>query len=171
MTCNGLDEGLNEKIKPYINEYQTWMTNLCYILCKNKCDAEDIYQETWVKVIGNFDRYDQSKEFKAWAGRICVNCFKDMCRRKKRNVEFSTEQEKTDFLESIPDISDAEKQDYSELYEALERLKPVERIAVSLFYFEDMSGQTAAAVMGKTYGGFRVLLSRALKKLRKELEK
>ncbi len=171
MVCEDAQKSTEQSIKTYIENHQKWLSDLCYVLCKNKCDAEDIYQETWVKIIGNFDRFDGRKEFRPWAAKICVNCFKDMCRKRRRNAEFPSEEEKQSFLESVPGINEDEKQDYSKLYEAVSRLKPNERIAISLFYFQDMSGQTAAKIMGKSYGSFRVLISRVLKKLRKELEK
>ena len=171
LVCGDVEKSTEQKIKQYIDEYGKWLSNLCYVLCKNKCDAEDVYQETWVKIISNFYRFDKKRDFRPWATKICVNCFKDLCRKRKRSADFSSDEEKQRFLASIPSITEEDKQDYSKLYEALERLNTNERIAISLFYFHDISGETAAKIMGKSYGSFRLLISRTLKKLRKELEK
>ena len=157
-------------VERYIENYGPFISKLCFSLCKNVHDAEDIYQETWIKIIRSLDTYDTSRPFDIWASKICVNCFLDMCRRNKSEAHFESEDHMERLINSGR-IDQSEAEDYSKLYEAISRLTPQERVAISLFYFDDYDGKQAAQIMGKTHAHFRIIIMRARNKLRKELEK
>jgi DNA-directed RNA polymerase specialized sigma24 family protein len=52
----------------------------------------------------------------------------------------------------------------------METLTAEERAAISLFYFDDYDGRTAAEMLGKTYSHFRIILYRARNKLKGALQ-
>lgn len=52
-------------IDPYIQQYGRRLYGLCRHLCANVLDADDLYQETWMKAVKNFARYDPAKPFDA----------------------------------------------------------------------------------------------------------
>ncbi len=160
----------NKAIEHYIESYGAVISRLCFALCKNTHDADDVYQETWMKIIRSIDTYDASRPFDIWASKICVNCFLDMCRKDKNEAHFESE-EHMERLVNSGRISSEDTEDYHKLYEAIGKLKPEERAAISLFYFDDYDGKQAAQMMGKTYSHFRIILMRARNKLRKELER
>lgn len=57
-------------------------------LCRNQHTAEDLYQETWSKIIRSRDRYRPTAKFTTFLYRVAHNCFIDNIRRNKRhNVE------------------------------------------------------------------------------------
>lgn len=169
MSMRLTEEQFMRRVTEWVNTYGKRIFGLCFTLCKNSHDADDLYQETWVKIIKSLDRYDEKRSFDSWAFKICVNSFRDMCRKRRKNAEVVGETEMQSFLESVPDIEETEKEGYSNLYMAIKHLKTNEQIAISLFYFKDMSGEDAAKSMGMSYNNFRVIVSRALKKLRKEM--
>ncbi len=160
----------NSAVERYIESYGMMLSRLCFSLCKNYHDADDLYQETWIKIIRALDTYDTLRPFDIWASKICVNCFLDMCRKKPKEAYFECE-EHMERLVNSNRINPTEEQDYSRLYEAIGRLSSDERVAVTLFYFDDYDGKQAAQIMGKTYTHFRIILMRARNKLRKELER
>lgn len=169
--CNQkADDSTQKVIESYIETYGALISKLCFSLCKNTYDADDVYQETWIKIIKSIDTYDTSRPFDIWASKVCVNCFLDMCRKNKSETHFESEEHMERLINSQR-VDRAEQGDYSKLYNAFGCLTLQERVAISLFYFDDYDGKQAAQIMGKAYAHFRIILMRARNKLRKELEK
>ena len=141
---------------------------LCLSLCRNPDHAQDLYQETWLRVIQKLDQYDHRLEFEGWLTRVCVNLYRDQLRKKKRSRifdSFSTREEKDALLESIPA---KEKEDHRDLHQAVGRLPDKLRITVLLYYFRDLDIQSTAAALGVPSGTVKSRLQKA-KKLLKEM--
>lgn len=49
--------------------------------------ADEVFEETWLKVIDNMSKYRDDGKFSAWLFRIARNVFYDKCRRKKTYTE------------------------------------------------------------------------------------
>ena len=85
-------------INQYIHQYGKRLYGLCLTLCANSFDAEDLYQETWLKVVKNISRYDPSQSFEPWLTQICVNTYRNTLRRMMRSPifnSFASEEEKS----------------------------------------------------------------------------
>ena len=156
-------------IDQYIRQYGKRLYGLCLTLCANSFDADDLYQDTWLKAVKNISQYDESREFEPWLTRICVNTYRNRLRRIMKSPifdAFSSEEEKTAVMENI---ATPESEDYSRLHEAIDRLPEKLRIAVILFYFRDMDvGQTAQA-LNIPPGTVKSRLSKARKLLKEVL--
>ena len=156
-------------IDQYIRQYGKRLYGLCLTLCANSFDADDLYQDTWLKAVQNISQYDESREFEPWLTRICVNTYRNRLRRIMKSPvfdAFSSEEEKTAVMENI---AAPETEDYSRLHEAIDRLPEKLRIAVILFYFRDMDvGQTAQA-LNIPPGTVKSRLSKARKLLKEVL--
>ena len=151
-----------------IEKYGKRLYGLCLSLCRNPDHAQDLYQETWLRVIQKLDQYDNRLEFEGWLTRICVNLYRDQLRKKNRNRifdGFSTREEKDALLESIPA---KEKEDHRDLHQAVGRLPDKLRITVLLYYFRDLDIQSTAAALGIPPGTVKSRLHKA-KKLLKEV--
>jgi len=99
----------------YIEKYGKRLYGLCRTLCTNKDDAEDLYQETWLKVHRKLHQYNQELEFQRWLTKICVNTYKDQYRKKKISIifdYFSSQEEKDLILNSA---QEEKKEDFSDL--------------------------------------------------------
>ena len=156
-------------IDQYIRQYGKRLYGLCLTLCANSFDADDLYQDTWLKVVKNISQYDESRKFEPWLTRICVNTYRNRLRRIMKSPvfdAFATEDEKTAAMESI---AAPEAEDYSQLHEAINRLPEKLRITVILFYFQDMDvGQTSQA-LNIPPGTVKSRLSKARKLLKEVL--
>ena len=155
-------------IDSYIRQYGRRLFGLCMTLCGDSFEAEDLYQETWLKVVKNISRYDPAKEFEPWLTKICVNTYRNTLRRIARSpmLHFRDTREKEELLHSVPA---PEKKDYELLYEAVRNLPEKLRLTVILFYFEDMDIQSAANVLGIPPGTVKSRLNRARNVLREVL--
>lgn len=157
-------------INQYILKHGKRLYGLCITLCADSFDADDLYQETWLKVLKKYEQYDPSKPFEAWLTRICVNTYRDFLRRKKKNPvfeNFASNEEKTAALENVHEI---EKKDFSDLHNAINSLPEKLRITVILYYFHDLNQAQTAIALGVPQGTVKSRLSKAKKLLREELE-
>lgn len=155
-------------INQYIQQYGKRLYGLCLTLCANKIEADDLYQDTWLQVIKNFSRYDPSREFEPWLTKICVNLYRNALRRLTRSpfVSFRSNEEKDFLLNSIPA---PEKKDYRPLYEAIDHLPEKYRLAVILYYFDDMDICKTAQILGIPSGTVKSRLAKSRKLLKEAL--
>ena len=148
-------------INQYIRQYGKRLYGLCLTLCANTFDADDLYQDTWIKVVKNIDSYDPSKEFEPWLTRICVNTYRNGLRRLLKSPifnGFASDEEKQAVMDSV---KSPEATDYSYLHEAIDKLPDKLRTTVILFYFEDMDVASVAGVLSIPEGTVKSRLNKA----------
>lgn len=142
-------------------------------LTQSQADAEDIAQETFVRLHENFDKLSQEESLKPWLFKVCTN----LCRnhaKKKSSLSFSqleSDDEDSSFVESIAseEQTTAEKMDIEvsqkEVRAALELLPPQYQAVISLYYFEHLSYEEIASTLSVPVNTVRTHLSRAKSKL------
>jgi len=69
-----------QELIPLIGKYSKDLYSFAYRLTLNKYDADDLFQQTWLKAVNSFGVYKE-KNFKAWLYQICSNQFKDNYRK------------------------------------------------------------------------------------------
>lgn len=120
---------------------------------KNQDDAEDMYQDAFLKAINNIERFDETKDFGPWLNTIIANTCKNFL-VKKRAVNFSDmsdeENEFVDTLdskdkESMPEVSYDRKEFMGIMDSIIDELPQAQREAVALFYYKEMSVKEIAA--------------------------
>lgn len=65
------------------NEYKGSVYGLACYLTRNKNEAEDLFQETWLRVTENIHKISRAKDVKAWIFTIAVNLYRDDLRKKR----------------------------------------------------------------------------------------
>lgn len=94
-------------------------------LCRNQHTAEDLYQETWSKIIRSRSRYRPTAKFTTFLFRVAHNSFIDHIRRNKRHSAVS---------ESDPDTTAAPGDEPAVL---VEKSKARERLEAALLILPD----------------------------------
>lgn len=126
----------------------------------NEEDALDIVQEAAYKAIFHAEKLKQPDYADTWVCRIVMNEAVAFLRKnQKSSVEFET-----------CDTGKEETYEDIDLIEAIEALSQNERAVVQLRYFEDMSLQQVAQIVGENLSTVKSRLYRALAKLRVSLE-
>ena len=152
----------------HIRKYGKRLYGLCMTLCADKHEADDLYQDTWVKVLKRFDTYDPSRDFEPWLTRLCVNTYRDRLRRLSRSpfLNFSSNETKEAFLltATAPEV-----EDYSDLYAAIDQLPEKLRLTIILFYFQDMDIEKTALTLGIPTGTVKSRLHKARIQLKEVL--
>ncbi|PIT94034.1 hypothetical protein COU00_01055 [Candidatus Falkowbacteria bacterium CG10_big_fil_rev_8_21_14_0_10_43_11] len=81
-------KGNNEALKTLVARHLSAIYRLAFRYAQNSDDAEDIAQETFVKVWRHLKKFDQTKKFKSWLYQIAKNTGLDWL-KKKRAISFS----------------------------------------------------------------------------------
>ncbi|MDO5123149.1 MAG: sigma-70 family RNA polymerase sigma factor [Eubacteriales bacterium] len=157
-------------ISSYINAYGKDLSRLCFSLCKNRPDAEDLYQITWEKVLRGIQKYDTSKPFDKWLWTICINAHKDMMKNpfRKRVIPLESEEELEARFRSLPQKF-GDLDEYIALHNAVNRLPVSKRQAVALYYFKDLSVSEVSEILGVPEGTVKSRLQSARDFIREEL--
>jgi RNA polymerase sigma-70 factor (ECF subfamily) len=153
---------------------------MLFMLLRNESDAEDVAQETFIKVYRNLHSFRGESRFSTWVLSIARNEGLALMRKRSTRPEEPLEPV---LDESSGDFTPALLTDWREVpLEALERkelgqslcqailnLPPIYREVVQLRDVEELDVQETAGVLGITGGAVKVRLHRARTMLQKEL--
>lgn len=135
--------------------YYPMIYSFAYRLCFDKGDAQDVAQETFVKVARSLGNFRRQSSFKHWLYRIALNASHDRNRSQSRRTKMTEE-----YLvgEEMPERAP----DHTEVHAALAELPEDLRQAVTLVFFEDMNHAQAARVMGcaETTVSWRIFMAK-----------
>lgn len=154
-----------------INFYSADLTGLCISLCGNISDAEDLFQDTWLKAMKYYKKYDSSKPFEKWLFAICVNTYKDKLKLfyNKRKINFTSDEEKNAFLNSVPDKKAENEKLYLELHLAVSALPKKLKVVLVLYYFKDYSIKEISEILNIPDGTVKSRLKKAKTELKRGL--
>ncbi len=145
---------------------------LAYRLSGNAHDAEDITQETFIRVFRSLASF-QPGSFEGWLHRITTNVFLDMVRRRQR-IRMEALPEETDRIagrEPSPEQAFSDAHLDPDLQAALDDLLPEFRAAVVLCDVEWLTYEEIGATLGVKLGTVRSRIHRGRLALRAGLER
>ena len=164
-------EGAMPTWSELVQEHADSVYRLAYRLSGNQHDAEDLTQETFMRVFRNLKHY-QPGTFEGWLHRITTNLFLDMVRRRaKIRMEALPED-----YERVPgtDMTPEEAYNVANLDPALQRaldgLAPDFRVAVVLCDVVGMTYEEIGETLGVKMGTVRSRIHRGRAQLRESLE-
>ena len=165
-----IDVGIFKEI--YETYYKRVYNYISYRI-NNHNDTEDLVSQVFERIIQSMYTYDPKRSvFDAWLLGIARNTVTDYFRKQKRNFNISLD----NVIHLISGNSQPEEvividENNVSLVKALAKLSDKERNIVALKFAAELRNTDIAAVMGISNSNVGVILSRSLKKLRKELEK
>ena len=162
-------------IEKYIEEYGKDVYSFCMYLTKNRFDADDLYQQTFL-VAYEKGSIDSDKNPKSYLITIAVNIWnnqirKTMWRRKKADIIQYDE----DALERIEDKDRSieeeliYKEEKNRIRKIVDTLPDKMRIVILMFYMEDMSIEDIAAALKIPAGTVKSRLFKAKKILKEKM--
>lgn len=163
LAVEGSKQAFGELYTHYLDE----IFRFVYFKVGRVLTAEDITEDAFIKAWEHLPRiYKRDgtvKNFRALLYRIANNLVIDYY-RKKKPVENINEEKPSQ--SSKPETIAIESQEVEQIGQALRKLKPVEQQIIILRLINDLPHKEAASIMNITENHARVLLHRALKKLR-----
>src|SRR3954451_2118257 len=153
-----------------MSDYSGWVESAwprlfrtAYALTGDRHLAEELLQETLVKLFVAWSRASRADAPDAYARRVMVNLSTSRWRARRRRPEvLAADAGHGSFVRGF----EGELAESDALWQAIRRLPPRQRAVVVLRYYEDLSEQQIAAVMGVAPGTVKSLSSAAMSKLR-----
>ena len=146
-----------------VGKYRANVYRLALCYTKNKADAEDVTQDTFLKLYEKQPDFTFDEEVKAWLLRIAANRCKDLLKSHWYN-----------FSEPLDDEMQAPGSDIdegSELLTALSKLAAKTRTVLYMYYYEEYSVKEIAELIGDTETAVTSQLWRGRKRLKELLKK
>jgi RNA polymerase sigma-70 factor (sigma-E family) len=153
---------------PTFEEYAgvAWpsLYRFAYLLTGNHADAEDIAQQTLEKAYRSWSRVEKSDSPAAYLRRILTNTYLSNRRPKKRRLELLTDEPP----ETRQPLA-AGSEERMAVWPHVKSLPPRQRAVIVLRYYEDLSEQEIADVLGCSRGNVKSTAHHALRSLRATL--
>jgi RNA polymerase sigma-70 factor (ECF subfamily) len=162
---NGDIDSLTELIPIYQNRLYRYLVRLV----SDPTVADDLFQETWLRVSNNIRRYDPNRSFDHWLFSIAHNLAIDHLRRwKPEALVEATAPDRNTFAAALDRLLDSERG--AALSNAITELPAVYREVIALRFEEDMKLDEIARVTGAPLPTVKTRLQRALQNLRKRFQ-
>ena len=151
---------------------------LGYRMLGNAQEAEDIVQETFMRVFANFERYDSNHKFSTWIYRIGTNLCIDRLRKRKSVYSLDAETsngEGTDGYSMLASKGDSPEElamlseTRIHIRQAIEELPEKYKTVVVLRYFHDLSLQEISHILDKPVTTIKTRVHRGREYLRRKL--
>lgn len=162
-----------------VDTYKTELYNLCFRLTFNKHDADDLFQQTWVKATKSAAKF-KNKAFKAWLFRICVNQYKDNYRKTTRRKKVLKDDFKTtsakDYVLMISNSTESVEEQverkhlHALLISNIDKLPERQKVPIVLFYYQRMKYSQIANVLNLPEGTVKSRINSAKSKLKAVME-
>ena len=141
-----------------IRRYSDMVYRLAFARTGNRSDAEDLYQEVFLRYLTKAPAFTSEDHRKAWLLRVAVNC--------ANRFHTAPWRKRTEPLSEALSVPAPEGED---LWEELRRLPERDRTVLHLYYYEDMTTEEIAQMLDRNPATVRSQLLRARAKLKKLL--
>ena len=168
--------GDSDAFRLLVEQHSRPVFRVAYRMTGNEHDADDVVQETFLRVYRQLDRFQERANFGTWLHRIAINCALDLLRSRGRIDRHyggdPEEAEMTGAASTDPQqdrlLVGAELRD--QVAAAMERLSGNERTAFVLRHFEGMPVEEIGKTLGIQVNAAKHTIFRAVRKLRESLE-
>lgn len=176
-------KGSERAYRELLGRYQRPLFSHIYRMVRDREQAEDLAQETFIRVFNHIDRYDPQYKFSSWIFKIATNLTIDSIRRreiKTVSIDGSRYATTPDEIEASTITVESRDENPEELLlarelggeieEAIGRLRPEYRTAILLRHIDGREYQEIAEIMAVPLGTVKTYIHRGRNELRGYLE-
>ena len=157
-----------DAVRPLMERYQRPLGALLQRALRRTPDVEDVFQETWIRVVRSAHRYDPEQRFSSWLFAIAWNLVKDRWRRTAPDADVD--------LAALaspgrsPEEHAVEADRAERVRDMVARLPERLAQAILLRYFEELSEKEMAARLGIPIGTVKSRIHHGLRMMRESDE-
>jgi RNA polymerase sigma-70 factor (ECF subfamily) len=174
-----LRRGDLDALSALLARYQNRLYRYLLRMVRQPAEAEDLFQQTWLRVAEKIHNYDQSRNFEAWLFTLARNLAIDHLRRLRpesldepANNDASGESAAARLVSHETPALDRvlARERSSRLADAMEMLPVIQREVLTLRFEEEMKLEEIAEILGAPLSTVKTRLRRGLEHLRGNLE-
>lgn len=160
-------DGSERAFREILSRYREKILAICLRMMRNRTEAEEAAQDSFVKIYLNLDRFDQTRDFGAWAAGIALNECRDCLRKRARSKKIFSELGDSDPAgsQAMADDNLERKLKMEAVENAIEKLPDKLREAIILRAYGDYSYEEIAKIMKIRVGTVMSRLYRAREQL------
>lgn len=174
--------GNEQAFEELLRRYETQVVTFCYAFMRNRDSAEDLAQETFLRVYRNAARYQPVAKFTTWlykiAANLCINELKKGQLRSSRSLDepAGSDPDGTRIIERLANkgdapLTEAEKHEAQGLIErAISHLPDDQRTTLVMVEYHHMQYHEIADILGVTVSAIKMRVKRARETLRETLK-
>ena len=164
----GCKKGNRKAQEALYTQYSGKVMGICLRYAKRREEAEDVFQEAFVKIFKNLHKLKANQALSAWIRRLAVNLAIDNYRKNKKHYGHLT----TEFCQESGDSDLTVLQSISnqELLQVINHLPQGYKMVFNLYVIEGYNHREIAEKMGISEGTSKSQLSRARKMLQQQLK-
>lgn len=149
------------------DQYYLKIFDYCYLHIGNRAASEDLASDVFLEALRGIERYRyRGISISSWLYRIAHNVTVDYLRRNARRPTVSLGEETENPRLQTPDEADSSVL-WLDVHQALQQLTGDQQQVVLLRFFQGLSHEETATIMGRRPGAVRVLQNRAISALRR----
>lgn len=161
-------EGETSAFSTLVDQYKDLVFSLALRMMKNKEEAEEVAQDSFIKVYKSLSKFKGDSKFSTWIYRVAYNTCLDRLKKNQRQQQTVTIDEYTEHqVKSLDNAYDQLEKKERELaiQNCLKLLPSEDSFLISLYYYEEQSLEEISKVIGLKPNNVKVKLFRARKKL------
>ncbi len=140
-----------------VNKFFQTVASVCVLHINNHADAQDCFQNTFVKLFEKSPDFNDEGHLKAWLIRVAINECNNVRRKNSRVIQFNEKTIKNSY----------KSDDENDVSWALVQLDEKYRDVLYLRYCEQYNANEIALIIGKSPGAVRTMIKRGKEKLKK----
>lgn len=170
LLVNSFQEGNERAFNDLVSRYRKRIFDMILKMVRNREDAKDLTQETFVKAYLGLKNFKKESSFFTWITRIAINLCINFRKRERFRSFVSFFDLKKPLLAEEPSPRDGRKDELSQAIDAaVLSLPPKQRTVFVLRYYQRLPFEKIAEILGKSEGGTKANYFQAINKLKQSL--
>lgn len=165
---NAISNGDTVAYAQLVNRYKDLVYTLALRMLKHKEEAEEVAQDTFIKVFKSLDKFKGDAKFSTWIYRVAYNTCLDRIKKNKKHFnDIAIDEITFNKLDTIDNALDnlIKVEKHQLLKKCINKLPEESSAIITLFYFEELSLDEISKIINVEANTVKVKLFRARKKL------
>jgi RNA polymerase sigma factor (sigma-70 family) len=171
---NLITQGDSNAFAVLVNRYKDMIFTLALKMVKNREEAEEVAQDTFIKIYNSLNKFKGDSKFSTWIYKIAYNtCLDRLKKNKKEDNNISIDEFSAHLIKTMDNALSAleDKERKQAIQNCLNLLPSDENFLLTLFYFDDQSLDEIGKIMNISTNNAKVKLFRSRQKLAVILKK